>query len=318
MDHLQRSLRNTFAIGLIDRAADRRRDPAWLAARERDEQSQFIPIWRSRNLFLGQDSPRPVLLSPHQARAYISESMSSTLLGIHEERAYFAVELLPDDSAPARLAELGEFQDLRQLAALLDRETGALLAYARAMTYWHAQHRFCGVCGSPTFSTEGGHARVCSNDHCGAHHFPRTDPAIIVLVRCGERALLGRKSIWREGQYSTIAGFVEPGESIEAAVAREVWEETGVEIAEMDYQSSQPWPFPSSLMLAFRARAAQQAIRVDQDELEHARWFTREQIRDSLAAGTLRLPPPVSVSFRLIEDWFDEGSLGELRGMTGA
>jgi len=318
MDHFQRSLRNTFVIDPIDRAADRRRDPAWLAAQECDEQSLFIPIWRSQNLLLGQDSPRPVLLSPHQVRTRISESLSSTLLGIRGGRAYFAVELLPDDSAPARLAELGEFQDLRQLAALLDRETGALLAYARAMTYWHARHRFCGVCGSPTFSTEGGHARVCSNDRCGAHHFPRTDPAIIVLVCCGERALLGRKSIWREGQYSTIAGFVEPGESIEAAVAREVWEETGVQITGMDYQSSQPWPFPSSLMLAFRARAARQTIRVDQDELEHARWFTREQVCDGLAAGTLRLPPPVSVSFRLIEDWFDEGSLGGLRGMIEA
>jgi NAD+ diphosphatase len=318
MDHLQRSLRNTFAIGPIDRAADRRRDPAWLAAQERDEQSQFIPVWRSQNLFLGQGGPMPVLLSPHQVRAHISESISSTLLGIREGRAYFAVDLPSDHSAAARLAELGEFQDLRQLAALLDRETGALLAYARAMAYWHAQHRFCSVCGSPTFSTEGGHARVCCNDRCGEHHFPRTDPAVIVLVRCGEEALLGRKSVWPEGQYSTIAGFVEPGESIEAAVAREVWEETGVRIAGMDYQSSQPWPFPSSLMLAFRARAAQGAVQVDQDELEHARWFTREELCDGLAAGTLRLPPPVSVSFRLIEDWFDEGSLGGLRDVIDA
>jgi NAD+ diphosphatase len=313
MDHLQRSLRNTFVIDPIDRAAERRRDPAWLAAQEHDEQTQFIPVWRSQNLFLSQDGPRPVLLSPQQVRAHIPESTSSTLLGIREGRTYFALDLPPGGPAAARLAELGEFQDLRQLAALLDRETGALLAYARAMAYWHAQHRFCGVCGSPTFSTEGGHARVCSNHRCGEHHFPRTDPAIIVLVRCGARALLGRKSIWREGQYSTIAGFVEPGESIEAAVAREVWEETGVQIAGMDYQSSQPWPFPSSLMLAFTARAARRAIRVDQDELEHARWFTREELRDGLAAGTLRLPPPVSVSFRLIEDWFDEGSLGGLR-----
>jgi NAD+ diphosphatase len=312
MDHLQRSLRNTFAIGPIDRAADRRRDPAWLAAQERDEHSQFIPVWRSQNLFPISDAPRPVLLSPHQVRAHIPESTSSTLLGILECRPYFAIDLPSGDAAAARLAELGKFQDLRQLAALLDRETGALLAYARAMAYWHAQHRFCGLCGSPTFSTEGGHARVCCNDRCGEHHFPRTDPAVIVLVCCGEQALLGRKSVWPEGQYSTVAGFVEPGESIEAAVAREVWEETGIQIAGMDYRSSQPWPFPSSLMLAFRARAARRAIRVDQYELEHARWFTRDELRDGLTAGTLRLPPPVSVSFRLIEDWFDEGSLGAL------
>ena len=293
MDHLHRSLRNTFATGRVDRAAGRRRDPAWLAAREQDERSQFIPMWRSQNLFLGPDGPRPVLLSPQQVRALIPESKSSTFLGIRAGRAYFAVDLPPDGPAASRLADLGEFQDLRQLAALLDSETGGLLAYARAMTYWHTQHRFCGVCGSPTFSTEGGHARVCSNSRCAEHHFPRTDPAVIVLVRCEERALLGRKPLWHEGLYSTVAGFVEPGESIEIAVAREVWEETGVEIAETHYHSSQPWPFPSSLMLAFTARATSHSIQVNDDELEHARWFTREEVHDGLTSGSLRLPAPV-------------------------
>jgi NAD+ diphosphatase len=139
------------------------------------------------------------------------------------------------------------------------------------MTYWHARHCFCGVCGHPTFGTEGGHTRVCSHARCGEHHFPRTDPAVIVLVRCGEQALLGRKPVWLEGLYSTIAASVEQRESIELTVAREAWEETGAQIADMHYHSSQPWPFPSSLMLAFTARAARHSIRVDDDELEHAR-----------------------------------------------
>lgn len=315
MDDLTRSLRNTFVTGHIDRAADRRRDPAWLSALEQDANSRFIPVWRSQNLFLRRERPSPVLLTPQLVRAHVPESVSSTLLGIGGDKAYFAVDLPMDDTAASRLAQLGEFQDLRQLAALLDNEMGGLLAYARAMTYWHARHRFCGVCGSPTFSTDGGHARVCSSDHCGEHHFPRTDPAIIVLVRWGSHALLGRKPTWREGQYSTIAGFVEPGESIESAVAREVREETGVEVAEMHYHSSQPWPFPSSLMLAFTARAARPAIQVDDDELEHARWFTRDELHQALVTGTMRLPPPVSVSFQLIEDWFDKGSLGPLRSV---
>ena len=167
------------------------------------------------------------------------------------------------------------------------------------------EKRFCGNCGSQTAIREGGYMRVCTNDDCGQRHFPRMDPAIIVLVTCGERCLLGRKPVWPEGMYSTIAGFVEPGESIEDAVVREVREETGVEVAEMCYRSSQPWPFPTSLMLGFRARAKSEAIRVEQDELEDARWFTRAEMQEALDQDRLRLPPAISISRRLIEDWFD-------------
>lgn len=159
--------------------------------------------------------------------------------------------------------------------------------------------------------------RVCTNSQCGQFHFPRTDPAIIVLVQCGERALLGRKPMWPEGLYSCISGFVEPGETLEDAVMREVCEETHVEIKAMTYHSSQPWPFPSSLMLGFSAEAASGTIRVDEEELENARWFSRQGIRDGLERGTFRLPSPVSVSFRLIEDWFNAGELGRLRDITG-
>jgi NAD+ diphosphatase len=181
------------------------------------------------------------------------------------------------------------------------------------MAYWHQRHRFCGDCGSPTKPRQGGYLRLCTNPQCGQHHFPRSDPAIIVLVEFGNRCLLGRKPSWPEGLYSTIAGFVEPGECIESAVIREVREETGVQVGEIHYQSSQPWPFPSSLMLGFRARAADPTIQVDQDELQDAQWFTREQIRSGLLERRLHLPTSISVSHRLIEGWYDEGELGALR-----
>ena len=214
------------------------------------------------------------------------------------------------------LAELGQFRELREVAALLDAPEAAILAHARAMAYWHQRHRFCGDCGSPTESREGGYLRVCSNAQCGQHHFPRSDPAIIVLVEWENHCLLGHKPSWPDGLYSTIAGFVEPGECIEGAVIREVSEETGVQVGEIHYQSSQPWPFPSSLMLGFRARAVDGTIRVDQDELQDAQWFTREQIRSGLLEERLQLPTNISVSHRLIEGWYDEGQLGPLRDIV--
>jgi NAD+ diphosphatase len=185
------------------------------------------------------------------------------------------------------------------------------------MTYWHCRHRFCGQCGSPTRSAEGGCLRVCTNSQCGQQHFPRTDPAIIVLVTRQERCLLVRKSWWPEGLYSNVSGFVEPAESLEDTVVREVWEETGVQVEAMSYHSSQPWPFPSALMLAFTATAADGAIRIDEDELEGARWFSREETLGQLKQGVLKLPMRTAVSFRLIEDWFDMGDLGPLRSISG-
>jgi NAD+ diphosphatase len=183
------------------------------------------------------------------------------------------------------------------------------------MVYWHCRHRFCGVCGSPTESIEGGYQRTCTSAQCGHQHFPRIDPAIIVLVTSEEQCLLGRQPMWPKGMVSTIAGFVEPGESLEDAVIREVHEETGVEVNGVHYHSSQPWPFPSSLMLGFSATATNRNIRVDEHELENASWFTRRALHDQLRCGALRLPSPVSISFRLIQHWFDKGALGTLRDL---
>jgi NAD+ diphosphatase len=242
------------------------------------------------------------------------EAQTPIFLGVQGDRAYFAVELVSEEEPPAiDLDTPARFRNLRRVALLLDEQDGALLAYARAMTYWHGQHRFCGTCGGETKSAEGGHLRVCADDRCGQLHFPRTDPAIIVLVTSGERCLLGRQPTWPEGLYSTIAGFVEPGESLEDAVVREVFEETGVRIETVRYHSSQPWPFPSSLMLGFTATAASETIDVGQDELENARWFTRAEMADTLQRKLLQLPMRISISFHLIEDWFNTGDRGRLR-----
>jgi NAD+ diphosphatase len=308
---------NYFVTPFLNRASDGRRDDEWLAAQLKDGETRFIPVWESRNLFAKDRALRPVWLTPSDAQGFIDGAESMTLLGMWEGRTYFAIGLSSrDGSPPDGVTERGQFRDLRLSAPLLDDRDSALLAYARAMSHWHHRHLFCGDCGSPTESAEGGHVRVCTNERCAQQHFPRTDPAIIVLVARGHRCLLARKPTWPKGRYSIIAGFVEPGESLEDAVAREVREETGVEIASMRYHSSQPWPFPRSLMLGFMAKAASEVIRVDRDELEHADWFSRQEMQDKLERGTLKLPPRVSVSYRLISEWFDAGSHSPLKDIV--
>ena len=183
------------------------------------------------------------------------------------------------------------------LACELPADQAGLLAYARALNVWRANHRYCSRCGTPTLGARAGHARHCPA--CDSEVFPRIDPAVIVLVHDGEQALLGRQASWQPGRYSTIAGFVEPGESLEDAVRREVREETGVHTEEVLYHSSQPWPFPASLMLGFTARARHSDPVLHDAELEDARWFSRADIH----AGRITLPPPEAISRRLIEDW---------------
>jgi NAD+ diphosphatase len=174
------------------------------------------------------------------------------------------------------------------------------------MTHWHATHKYCGSCGAPTESREGGHLRVCTDPDCARAHFPRTDPAVIMLVAKDDRCLLGRKAEWPPGRYSTLAGFVEPGESLEDAVRREVMEETGVVVSDVEYHSSQPWPFPASLMLGFFCRAETEVVQRNDKELEDARWFTREELRNG-NGGMGIAPRPISIARRLIDDWLTEG-----------
>ena len=293
---------NFYVAEEFDRAAHRRKDEAWLDTRRSDPQSLIVPVWRARNLVALGEPPHAVFPDMTLIARYGEDPL--IFLGETAEHPYFAWDLsVLDEPEAVALAEAyapsAAFVDLRRVGALLPRRDGAVLAYARGVTHWHSRHRFCGVCGAPSVAAMAGHTRVCTNRDCATIHFPRTDPATIMLVTDADRCLLGRQKVWIPGMYSTLAGFVEPGESLEQAVAREVREETGVEVADVRYHSSQPWPFPSSIMLGFQARAAANSAVQVGGELEDARWFTREQIR----AGEALAPPSRSISWRLIEAW---------------
>ncbi len=210
-----------------------------------------------------------------------------------------------DASTPIEVPAGSAFEELRALAPDLPAEEAGLLAYARALTIWRSRQQYCGICGAPTMPDRAGHLIRCTRESCRHDFFPRLDPAIIVLVTDGERALLGRQAGWPPGRYSTIAGFVEPGESLEDAVAREVMEETGVQVSGARYDSSQPWPFPSSLMIGFQALAQPGSPIAVGTELEDAQWFTRDQIRGE---GVPLVPPSHSISFRLISTWLEGDS----------
>jgi len=306
---------NVLSGNYIERAAHRRKDLNWLEQAANDPSTLFVPVWRSQNLvartasglgavFIEREREEFVTLQPQQAK--------QIFLGMYRERACFAW-VLPEVDAPPMLHG-AEFQDIRTSIGALDRNEAGLLAYARALVTWNEKHRYCGKCGAPTEPTQAGHAMRCTGPTCGLETFPRIDPAIIVLITDGERALLGRQAAWRPGWYSTIAGFVEPGESLEDAVRREALEETGVEVDEVEYRSSQPWPFPQSLMLGFIAHAKSIDVSCNDGELEDARWFSRADI----AGGVPITPPPVSISGCLIEEWYNREGPRPLRDEPAA
>ncbi|MEZ4868774.1 MAG: NAD(+) diphosphatase [Caldilineaceae bacterium] len=318
MDNYSRSALNFFAANPLDRLVEKRRDRDWLAEQLTAPGTRFVPVWRSQNFFTGADSAAARLLTPDELESPPTPD-AVTLLGALNGATYFAldVEQGEGDTPPAWVTTYGAFRDLRMVGTAVEPQAGALMAYARAMIYWERRHRFCGDCGSPTRSTEGGFVRTCTNPACGKQIFPRTDPAIIVLVQSGDCCLLARQPSWPKGRYSIIAGFVEPGESVEDAVKREVREEAGIAVQAIHYHSSQPWPFPSSLMLGYMAEAATTEFNLIDDELEEARWMSRPQIVEELRSGALKLPPGLSISRRLIESWFDAGAYGKLRDIAG-
>ena len=297
---------NLYAGGTLDRAGHLRKDQNWIDARLGAASTTLVPLWRSLNLVDSRDTaaPRLVDIAATEGAALLTLPGAETaLLGLDGDSASFALDLTAaletPDSHPA-LAGRGAFVELRSVGGLLPAAEAARGAYARGLMWWHQRHRFCGVCGAATLSRDGGHQRTCSSTACAAPHFPRTDPAVIMLVHDGgDRCVLGRQPRFAPGLYSTLAGFVEPGESLEEAVAREVFEEVGLRVGEVSYFSSQPWPFPSSLMLGFYARAVSSEITVQADEIEHARWFSREELLSQPPA----LPRADSISRRLIERW---------------
>ncbi|HUB97007.1 MAG TPA: NAD(+) diphosphatase [Stellaceae bacterium] len=295
---------NVYAGGGLDRAGPKRKDQAWVEQILARPETRFVATWKGQNLVRkdAEGAPRAAFLTGAELAW---DGTEPVLLGLDDGRAVFLVDL-SQDAAPLAAATAGsavEFTDLRRVGPLMNRADGALLAYARGIAYWHSRHRHCGVCGTPTRAEEGGHVRRCSDPACGTVHFPRTDPAVIMLVHDGERCLLGRKPEWAKGMHSTLAGFVEPGESLEEAVAREVLEESGIAVGDVRYHSSQPWPFPGSLMLGFHAEARSTEITIDPGELEAAEWFERRWLLDHADDDRLRLPRRDSIARRLVEDW---------------
>lgn len=282
-----------------ERLGARRQDAAWLTAALADAGTRYVPVRGGKNSYIWNGgAPRALLLDASYAELLKPEAFCCVLLGEVGGKPCFALGLEEGAMLPD-----ARHDDLRTVSALLPDDELALLGYARAMVHWQNQHRFCGRCSSFMLSERAGHERSCK--HCGTQWFPRIDPAIIVLVTDGERCLLGRQAIWPKGRYSTIAGFVEQSETLEAAVIREVEEETDIQVREPRYVSSQPWPYPASLMLGFRAEAVSTAIHCNDGELEHAAWFSRDDIADSVDKG-LMMPPTRSISYRLIKGWFEE------------
>ncbi|MGK5626916.1 NAD(+) diphosphatase [Streptomyces sp. URMC 123] len=291
----------TAASG-IDRATHHRLDEAYLAAAWSHPTTRVFVVSGGQALVDDTPDGRTELVMTPAFEAPITET-HRYFLGVDEDGVrYFALQ---KDALPGRLDQSARPAGLREAGALLSDRDAGLLAHAVALENWQRLHRFCSRCGERTVIAAAGHIRRCPA--CGAEHYPRTDPAVIMLVTDAEdRALLGRQVHWPEGRFSTLAGFVEPGESIEQAVVREVFEEAGVRIGDVDYVASQPWPFPSSLMLGFMARATSSHIEVDGEEIHEARWFSRRELRTAIESGEMLPPSGISIAARLIERWYGE------------
>jgi len=301
---------HTFAGNPLDRAGDRRGDAAWLTARLDDPDALAVALWNGRVLV--EDAPdggvRLAYLRADLAADAAGERAERLLfLGLWKETPVLAVEFEGEaDPACGPLQGLGRFEELRGAASALPAPETGIAATAKSLFDWRRRHRFCSACGQPSESADGGWKRVCPA--CKAEHFPRTDPVAIMLPVHGERCLMGRGPGWPPGRMSALAGFLEPGESIEEACARELKEEAGLTTVKVTYHSSQPWPWPSQLMIGLFAEVADDRVAPDQTELEEVRWFTREEARDVLA-GThpeVQAAPPLAIAHWLLKAWVEE------------
>ena len=306
-----------YTGGTINRTVEKRRDTAWIAEQLADRTSLIAPMWRNRNLITHNahttSEPTAVFTDGDTAQKFLDMAEDIVLLGVEQKNGatVFAADLSHhDDHVLAPLTNGAAFLDLREIGPMMSPQDANLLAFARGVMFWHRRQRFCGICGHTTESRNAGHMRLCRNADCAREHYPRTDPAVIMLVTretpAGEVCLLAHKASMPEGRFSVLAGYVDPGENLEEAVTREVMEEVGVAVTDVQYRASQPWPFPSSLMLGFRARAISEQITCDDDEIAEAFWFSREDLKDFPARG-FQLSRPDSIARCLIDEWLNEG-----------
>jgi NAD+ diphosphatase len=295
-----------FAGNPLDRVSQRRQDAGWIASLLQDPESRLLPLHGLKPRVRHSCAAALDWQSVAPWRPLIEDGATLILLGTRDGHAYFALDATATETGPDGD---GAVMDARAIAALIDGGEAAILAEARSLIDWHARHRFCAQCGTPSVVASGGWVRLCPN--CQAHHFPRVDPVVIMLAVRGERCLLGRGRRRVGTRFSCLAGFMEPGETLEEAVRREILEESGIQIGRVRYLASQPWPFPSSLMMGFLAEALSEEITIDPDEIAEARWFERDEVRamversrsDDPAPGAVTLPPPLAIGHQIARRW---------------
>jgi NAD+ diphosphatase len=295
-----------FAGNPLDRVSQRRQDAGWVASLLDHPETRVLPLHDLKPRVRHASAADLDWQSVGSWRSLIDAGNTLILLGIRDGRAYFALDAGQAETPPDGKTVA---MDARSVAPMIDGGEAAILAEARSLIDWHARHRFCAQCGTPSVVASGGWVRHCPN--CKAHHFPRVDPVVIMLAVRGERCLLGRGRRRVGTRFSCLAGFMEPGETLEEAVRREILEESGIRVGRVRYLASQPWPFPSSLMMGFLAEALSGEITIDPDELAEARWFERDEVRamversraDEPVPGMVTLPPPLAIGHQIARRW---------------
>jgi NAD+ diphosphatase len=301
---------NVFAGNPLDRVSERRPDTEWIARHAASDEALGVVLWNGKPLVeTAKDGGVQIAyVSARMVRDMAGGPERLLFLGLWQETAVFAVDLDgPADPADGPLEGLGRFEDLRMIALALPQTEAAILATAKSMFEWRRRHRFCAACGQPSEASDGGWKRVCPS--CKAEHFPRTDPVVIMLAVKGEKCLVGRQAAWPKLMYSALAGFLEPGESIEEACARELWEEAKLKTRAVRYHSTQPWPYPSSLMIGLIAEVENDDAVADQIELDEVRWLTRDEAK-AMVRGDLpdaKAPGAMAIAHQLIKAWAEEG-----------
>jgi NAD+ diphosphatase len=299
-----------FSGSPLNRASEKRTNPEWIGAKLHDPSSFIFPLWRLEPFLLGSQKPagptKLGLLPPGIADSLAGEGAPCVFLGLDAEAAVFALDVSatpnPNDAGP--LVGLGYFCDARTAAQIVSIKDAAIIAQAKALIDWHQRHGFCPRCGAPTRIMDAGYRRLC--DKCNSEHFPRVDPVVIMLATYGDACLVGRGKQFPPGMFSALAGFMEPGETIEEAVRRELMEEASVKVGDVSYYATQPWPFPSSLMIGCFAKAESRDVRADDNELAEVRWLERGVARAAIGGERvegIRLPPPIAIAHHLIRTW---------------